>query len=67
MDAKVDRTVPVPPSRHTGVTALLRQLNVGESVLLDSPHPAALAQRVFGKGNYRSHKEHGGIRIWRIV
>ncbi len=67
MDARVDKNVPVPSPRHTGITALLRTLAVGESVLIDTCNPSALAYRVFGKGNYRSHKERGGVRIWRIV
>lgn len=66
MDVKVDQTVPVPPVRHTGCTAILRTLKIGESVLLPSSNAAALAFRLFGKGAYRSHKERGGIRIWRV-
>lgn len=65
MDVKVDRDIPVPRPKRTGVTALLRTLKPGDSVLLDSLHAPALAFRIFGKGHFRSHKEHGGIRIWR--
>lgn len=69
MDVRIDQTRPPPdPPYRTGFTALLRTLNIGESVLLPTLDYKAntVAYRVFGKGNYRSHKEHGGIRIWRI-
>lgn len=70
MDLKIEKDVPVPSKvPHTGFTALLRALAIGDSVLLPTyPEKAnTVAYRVFGKGHYRSQKEQGGTRIWRIA
>ena len=66
MEIKSDSHIPVPPPRALGTTALLRLLNPGESNLFSNPHVPSLAHRIFGKGNYRVHKERGGIRVWRL-
>lgn len=66
MDGVIDKGVTPPPPRIVGITALLRTFVVGDSKLIDSPNAPAIAYRIFGKGNYRSHKERGGIRIWRV-
>ena len=65
MDFQFDQGVPVRP-RLTGTTALLRLMKPGESKVFPSVTAVALAFRVFGRGGYRSHKEHGGTRIWRL-
>ena len=65
----IEKNIPVPPPHKTGVTALLRELQIGESRLIPevSGKVYSLAYRVLGKGNFRAHKEHGGTRIWRIA
>ena len=65
MDFAFEQNVPVPP-RSTGTTALLRLMKPGESKLFPSKTAVAIAFRVFGRGNFRSHKERGGTRIWRL-
>jgi len=65
----IEHGIPPPPRRpRTGLTALLRQLEPGDSVLLPiTPWRAyGLAYRVLGKGNFQSKKEHGGTRVWRV-
>ena len=66
MEIRADSHVPVPAPRAIGTTALLRLLKPGESYVFPSTSAVAIACRVFGKGGYRSHKERGGIRIWRL-
>ena len=65
----IEQGIPLPPKRvRTGMTALLRQLQPNDSVLLPiTPWRAyGLAYRVFGKGNFASKKERGGTRVWRV-
>ena len=64
----IERDVPVPPLIRTGVTALMREMKVGDSRLISEVEwrGRTIAYRVFGKGNFRTQKVRGGIRIWRI-
>ena len=65
----IEKDVPLPVSRGTGMTAAIRELKVGESRLLPIvPWRAyGLAYRVLGKGNFKCHKEAGGVRVWRVL
>jgi hypothetical protein len=62
---KIEKGIPVPKGRGDGITATLRALKVGESVLVPSLNAQVLAARAMGKGKWRSALE-GNIRIWRI-
>ncbi len=69
MDLQTQNNVPQPPpKRRTGVTAALRAMAIGDSMLVPllTWQANSYAYRVFGKGNFRAKKEHGGTRIWRI-
>ena len=63
---KVETGVPLPPEPMKGATAVLRALKPGESAHFPNLHAAALAFRILGRGHYRSRKERGGVRVWRL-
>ena len=68
-DSVIEKGVPIPPPRRRfGWAALLRKLEIGDSVVLPTANWRAnsAASRVLGKGHYRSAKEATGTRIWRI-
>ena len=70
MELKTDTNIPPPPPRRrTGVTAALRAMEIGDSLLLPilTWQANSYAYRVLGKGNFRARKEHGGTRIWRTA
>lgn len=65
----IEKGIPIPEKRGMhGYSALLRELKPGDSVLLPIvPYRAyGLGWKVLGKGNFRSKKENGGTRVWRI-
>lgn len=69
---KIEKGVPVPRPTTTRL-ALLRQMEIGDSVLIPDmmlPKNARAsvclsAHEAFGKGCYTTAKEDGGIRVWR--
>ena len=68
---KIEKGIPVPPRAkrlHTGRAALLRSLNIGDSVLLEGERNNIVmgAQYALGVGNYACRKVDGGFRVWRI-
>ena len=71
MDLSIDSNVPVPDRyyrRIKGYTAILRKLEVGQSVLLPTSPASAckLARGALGAGRYTSREEEEGTRIWRV-
>lgn len=67
---KIEKNVPIPPRKKrglskTGMTATLRTMKVGESVLFTTAISSActLYRSVDGKFTARIVK--GGVRVWR--
>lgn len=67
---KIERGVPVPPrGNHKGVSQGLRQMQPGQSAHIPEEYAKnlnAIAQSVFGVGNYACRREAGGMRVWRL-
>lgn len=69
---KIDKNIPVPSGyteRRTGISAALRSLKVGESILFKGKTRAGIASlgcHVFGPGGCTTRLEDGGIRLWRV-
>jgi len=64
----IEHGIPCPPQRNRGISAALRTMRSGDSILLDKTRAqaAALAHIVFGKGNYATNSEGGSTRVWRL-
>lgn len=63
-ELKIEKGIPIP-SGNANVTATLRKLKVGDSVLLPSSFDRQYAHQVLGKGNYTARKMEDGVRVWR--
>ena len=65
--AAIQKNVPIPPPRQTGITALLKQLKVGESVIVDTPNRGSLHGNAKNIGiKIVTRKEGSGFRVWRV-
>lgn len=65
---EIEKNVPLPPSNNgTGLSAVLRSMEIGDSVLVESTKKnrltAAFAKHAPRKFSQR--KQEGGIRVWR--
>ena len=65
-EPKIEKNVPIPKKRTSGVSALLRKLKVGESILLPKQAAYTQAYAVLGKGNCTIRSTPDGVRVWRI-
>ena len=65
---KIEKGVPVNSRRGKGYSSVLRKLGKGDSVVLPTtPYSVRnLALAILGKGNYATHQEKEGTRVWRI-
>lgn len=75
MEIKIDRNVPVPKPRSTGVTNAIRRLardgSIGDSILLplDVVAPGTLGRvihQVVGPGCMSLRKTANGYRVWKV-
>lgn len=70
-ELKIERGVPLPSSNTAGLSAILRKMKKGESVLVPFPlakgiHPTA--RSVFGRaGTIVTRMEETGVRVWRLI
>lgn len=66
MTLKIERNVPVPQKRGE-ISAVLRRLKPGESVLLSSSANSAssIARYAIGSGKFLVRAEGNGARVWR--
>lgn len=66
---EIEKGIPIPPIRtKTGLTAALREMQVGDSVFRPGADPTGLSgviRRVPGK--FVCRKVDGGSRIWRTA
>ncbi len=63
---KIERGIPLPPARGSGITDALRAMKIGESIFLagkNSSYKGAYTARVSGK--FTARTVDGGDRIWR--
>jgi hypothetical protein len=62
----IEHGIPVPPSRHQGITAILRMLGVGDSVVFQKSgnNFSSFAKNAGIKVVVRTRPE--GVRVWRI-
>lgn len=68
-DLKIEKGIPLPEGTRGsgGITAVLRSMTIGDSVLLSNcKYPSGYAALALGKGNYACRKEGTGFRIWRV-
>ena len=69
MDIKIEKNVPVPPSRKFGMGQIIRELEVGDSFLFTTDKPqnvSAVFKSVGYKSAMRDQKD-GTYRFWRIA
>lgn len=66
---EIEHGIPIPEEEHvTGITALLKQMEIGDSIVVNyskSQGIASIAQRLGFKTTRRKVKP-GWYRIWRI-
>lgn len=65
---KIEKGIPVPPKGgKSGMCAVLRQLGVGDSILVHGSRSTAanVSQHILGAGNYTCRKDGDGFRVWR--
>lgn len=65
---KIEKGIPIPMSRETGLTAAIRKLKVGDSFVVTRVQRAQCA----ASGNRLGFKlatrnAEGGVRVWRIA
>ena len=68
-ELKIDKGVPIPPPKtHTGMTAAIRKMEVGDSIAFHcGPESVSAAfRRTLGAGSYTARTEGTGCRVWRI-
>ena len=73
MTYEIEKNVPIPVAglKKTGISAKLRQLEVGESIFVPGRKPADVSgfitwARVGNLKEFKSRTIEGGVRIWRI-
>ena len=69
MELKAEKNVPLPVAKASGVSAFLKTLKVGESVLVPGLkiNNADAAVKYAGlQGRAKCRTMDGGVRIWRI-
>lgn len=69
-ELKIEKGIPMPKvrSRTYGVSAILRQMKVGESILLPGKRSsvASIGSHIFGPGGSTTAVEKDGVRLWRV-
>ena len=70
-EIKIEKDVPMPEFRASGVTAALRRMDVGDSIFLrgkKSSNVTSLAAILTKKTErkFATRTVEGGIRVWRI-
>lgn len=66
----IEKGVPLPTGNTGSYAALLRQMEIGDSVLFAGKSQSAVtsrAIRTLGKGNYTTRPEGTGTRVWRTA
>jgi len=69
MKLTIEKNVPIPAPRSAGFSGVLRQMQIGDSVLLGKVKPGSivsLAQQAGVKVTQRKQDD-GAIRVWRIA
>lgn len=68
MNLKIEKNIPIPPRRGSGIAAILREMQVGDSVLFPRGD-GRNARSTFGRfepKKFCTRSVDGGIRVWRI-
>lgn len=62
---KIEKNVPIP--QPTGIGAVMRRMNVGDSALFRENIGCvrSVAFQIFGPGKYVTRKDGDGLRVWR--
>jgi hypothetical protein len=66
---KIEKGVPMPIGRSTGITATLRAMEPGDSIFLPNgkhTNVRGLMQRV-PSAKFTARTVEGGLRIWRLA
>ena len=67
MDIKIQKGVPIPPVRRKYP---FREMQVGDSFFVAGGKPsvagAISSATKTGRGRFRTAKEKGGLRVWRV-
>lgn len=68
MIGPIEKGVPVPTSRHTGIAKALREMEVGDSRLFAEEAQSNISARTchMKPRKYVSRKEGDGTRVWRV-
>lgn len=70
MNIVIENNVPLPAPRHSGLTAALRKLTIGQSVLIPNRAMRGINPSVFHVHKKTGHDftcrtEGTGVRVWR--
>lgn len=68
-ELKIEKGIPIPPRRKSGMTEVLRALEVGDSVLLMTTYSSVggivYLARAGTEKKFVTRTEGDGIRVWR--
>ena len=75
MSYVIEKDIPIPPatSRYSGVLEVMRQMEVGDSILIGDMNASAVngkiayAKRAGIAAKFSIRKQEVGIRVWRIA
>ncbi len=69
MTKRIDKNIPVPPSRNYTIASTIRAMKVNDSILVDSPTAAGTVQQSMRRAGFKGtqRKTREGWRIWRIA
>ena len=68
-EPKIEKGVPIPASKRTGRSDLIRQMKIGDSIFFKGAERSNIASQgthCLGLGGSRTMAEKDGVRIWRI-
>lgn len=63
---KIESGIPIP-QRGDGLTALLRRMEIGDSIFIAGKRPQQVGTQISGAKPFRftTRSVEGGIRVWR--
>ena len=66
LELKIEKNVPIPKRGRSGISAALKSMKVGDSMILPKQTAYTQAYKVLGKGNCAVRSTADGVRVWRI-